>query len=484
MRGLISYGSYIPHHRLARTAIAEVLGAGGGKGTRAVASFDEDSTSMGVEAARVALTGLPASAAAGRLYFATSSPAYLEKTNAVAIHAALSLGEEGLAVDMGGALRSGVGAVLAAADSSETTVAVIADIRTGLPGSADEREGGDGAAAFVFGDSGAAPVLAELVAHASSTAEFLDRWRVPEAATARSWEERFSEQILPPLADSAFTAALKRAEITADDVDHLIVSGSSARAAQAFARSSGVRAEARADDLTAAIGNAGTVHAGIVLADVLDRAGPGETIAVVVLADGATAMVLRTTDALHAGRRAPSVASQIASGDSNLSYATFLSWRGMLDREPPRRPDPAAPFAPPAFRAVDWKFGLVACRCEQCGTRSVPPARVCYSCGAVDRMAPDPLRSVAATVATFTIDRLVYTPSPPMVSAVIDFDGGGRLRCEMTDVDPSAVAIGDRVEMTFRRMLTANGIHNYFWKARPVPSSVDPTTESIETKED
>jgi uncharacterized OB-fold protein len=55
-----------------------------------------------------------------------------------------------------------------------------------------------------------------------------------------------------------------------------------------------------------------------------------------------------------------------------------------------------------------------------------------------------------------------------MVSAVIDFDGGGRLRCEMTDVDPSTVAIGDRVEMTFRRMLTANGIHNYFWKARPM----------------
>ena len=25
-----------------------------------------------------------------------------------------------------------------------------------------------------------------------------------------------------------------------------------------------------------------------------------------------------------------------------------------------------------------------------------------------------------------------------------------------------------RVEMTFRRLFTADGIHNYFWKARPV----------------
>jgi 3-hydroxy-3-methylglutaryl CoA synthase/uncharacterized OB-fold protein len=480
MRGLISYGSYIPYRRLARRAIAEVLGAGGGKGTRAVASFDEDSTSMGLEAARLALAGLPAEADIARLYFATASPAYLEKTNAVAIHAALGLGEDGLAVDMGSALRSGVGALLAAADSSETTIAVMADIRTGLPGSADERDGGDGAAAFVFGDSGAAPVLAELVAHASSTAEFLDRWRVPEVATVRSWEERFGEQVLAPLADSAFTAALKRAGLTADDIDHLIVSAGSARAAQAFSRSSGVRAGARADDLVTVIGNAGTAHAGIVLADVLDRAGPGETIAVVVLADGATALVLQTTEALTSVRPVPSVATQIASGDDSLPYATFLSWRGMLDRDPPRRPDPAPPFAPPAFRGVDWKFGLVAGRCEQCGTRNVPPARVCYSCGAVDRMAPDPLRSVAATVATFTIDRLVYTPSPPMVSAVIDFDGGGRLRCEMTDVDPSAVAIGDRVEMTFRRMLTANGIHNYFWKARPVRPTGAETSGSKE----
>ncbi len=27
------------------------------------------------------------------------------------------------------------------------------------------------------------------------------------------------------------------------------------------------------------------------------------------------------------------------------------------------------------------------------------------------------------------------------------------------------VAIGDRVEMTFRRFHTAGGVHNYFWKA-------------------
>jgi uncharacterized OB-fold protein len=54
-----------------------------------------------------------------------------------------------------------------------------------------------------------------------------------------------------------------------------------------------------------------------------------------------------------------------------------------------------------------------------------------------------------------------------MVFAVVDFDGGGRLPVELTDVDAAAVQVGDRVEMTFRRLSTADGIHNYFWKARP-----------------
>ena len=50
-RGILAYGAYLPFHRLDRPSIAASLGAGGGKGTRTVASYDEDTTSLGVEAA-------------------------------------------------------------------------------------------------------------------------------------------------------------------------------------------------------------------------------------------------------------------------------------------------------------------------------------------------------------------------------------------------------------------------------------------------
>ena len=38
MNGIVAYGAYLPYFRLDRKAIGEALGAGGGKGTRVVAS--------------------------------------------------------------------------------------------------------------------------------------------------------------------------------------------------------------------------------------------------------------------------------------------------------------------------------------------------------------------------------------------------------------------------------------------------------------
>ena len=72
-----------------------------------------------------------------------------------------------------------------------------------------------------------------------------------------------------------------------------------------------------------------------------------------------------------------------------------------------------------------------------------------------------------AKIATYAIDRLAYSLTPPTVNVVIDFAGGGRFLCEMTDCEPDKVAIGEEVEMTFRRLFTADGVNNYFWKARP-----------------
>jgi hydroxymethylglutaryl-CoA synthase len=462
VRGLLAWGAYVPYARLDRKAIATALGASAGAGTRAVASYDEDATSLGVEAARTALRRV--SATPDAVYFATTDPAYLDKTNATAIHAALDLPASAAAYDMLGSIRSAAGAMRAGLDARGSALAVVADIRTGLAGGGDEREGGDAAAAFLFGEG---EVVAEPLGHASQSAEFLDRWRVPGEAASHQWEERFGEHVYVPLGEAALADALKQAGVTASAVDVLIVAGPHTRSNKRVAASSGVKKEAIADDLAASVGNAGAAHAGLMLAATLDTARPDQVIAVVSLADGADVTVWRTTGAISARRPSATVAAQIASAGP-VSYATFLTWRGFLRREPPRRPDPQPPEAPAAARAESWKYAFTGSRCQACGTRHVPPQRVCVKCHAVDRMRPERLTDVPATIATFTVDRLAYSMSPPVVVAVVDFEGGGRFQCEMTDVDPKTVKIGDRVEMTFRRLYTANGIHNYFWKARPI----------------
>ncbi|GAA0612336.1 hydroxymethylglutaryl-CoA synthase family protein [Sporichthya brevicatena] len=475
MNGLISLGVYIPRYRLQREAIAAALGTGGGRGSRSVASYDEDAASLGVEAARKALSGV--GHRPERLYFATPAPPYLDKSNAAVIAAALGLDRSVFAADFGGAPRSGFGAMVAAAEADAPALALLSDLRTGRPGSSDESSGGDAAAALLFGPGTEEdPVIARVIAMAATTEEFLERWRAPGAQHSRTWEERFGEHVYGPLAEESFTAALKQANRTPSQVDRLLTSGLATRAVRQFARTSGVRAEAVAADRWNELGNCGTAELGVQLADALATAGPGELIALVLLADGATTVLLETTEHVTQRRPDPSVAAQVEAG-APISYATFLTWRGVLDREPPRRPEPDGPAAPPAHRSAAYKHSFQATRCTACGTVNVPPSRVCYSCSQIDEMAPAPLSTTLGTVVTFTVDRLAFTPSPPMIAVVVDFDGGGRFRCELADADPDEVHIGMRVEMSFRRLLTADGVHNYFWKAKPLRSS---QTNSIE----
>jgi hydroxymethylglutaryl-CoA synthase len=453
--GLLAYGAYVPRHRLQRSELAAALGTGAGKGARTVASYDEDATTMAVAAARGALTG--SEQHPGSIYFATTAPPYLDKTNASAIHAALGLGHEGFAVDLAGSARGAAGALRAAAATGG--LAAMSDVRTGKPGSADEAGGGDGAAAFLFGNHRAP--IAELLGQAFSTAEFLDRWRTPGQLSSSVWEERFGLEAYLPLIADAVARALAAAEV--EQPDHVVVSSPHSRAATTAAKQFPGRVQATPP----ATGYAGAADPGLALAAVLDRAGPDETVLVVSAADGCDAFVFRTTAELPRRRPAEPLEAQLAEGRDVL-YATFLAWRGLLDRETPRRPEPDRPAAPPSARSEAWKFGFVGSRCSECDRIHVPPTRVCSNCHAVDRMQPAPLAGRPGTVATYTVDRLAYSPSPPMIDAVVDFDGGGRYTLELADARPDEIDIGARVEMTFRRLYTSGGVHNYFWKARPL----------------
>src|ERR1700734_2395743 len=116
--GIAAWGTYLPFWRLQHSAIKGVLGSGGGRGPRAVASHDEDTTTLGVEAGRRALAVGPGAGSVQDLFLSTPDPAYLDKTSATTVHAALGLRRGCGAYDFAGSSRSAVGTLLLALGSA------------------------------------------------------------------------------------------------------------------------------------------------------------------------------------------------------------------------------------------------------------------------------------------------------------------------------------------------------------------------------
>ncbi len=448
---LQAYATYLPVHRLDPREI-------GARGVRVAASFDEDSTTMAVAAAAALIRQHP-EARPATLHVATTSPPYLDKTNASAVHAALHLSADTFAGDVNGSARAGFTALRVAI--SDRGLAVAADVRVGKPGSIDEKTGGDGAVAVLFGDE---PGIAEVLAQVSRTDEFLDRWREATSITAEQWEERFGFERYAALVQAVSERALDAAGIA--EADHVVVTSPNS----GVVKKAGSLVKGTLSTGGSPIGHAGAADIGLALAGVLDVAGPGETILLISAADGCDALVLRTTESLASRRQARPVEDQLEGGRT-VKHLTYLAWRGLLDREMPRRPEPDRPAGPPSARGAGWKFGFAGSRCTACGFLHLPPARVCRSCGATDEMTPVPVSRLVGRVATYTVDRLAYSPSPPVVDVVVDFDGGGRCALEVADADEDAFAVGTRVDLTFRRFFTAGGVHNYFWKARALPAA-------------
>ena len=75
-----------------------------------------------------------------------------------------------------------------------------------------------------------------------------------------------------------------------------------------------------------------------------------------------------------------------------------------------------------------------------------------------------------ATLFTYTGDVLAFSPSPPAIYGMVNFDGGGRWMFDITDTDLDSVKVGMPVEMSYRRKYhdVKRGIHAYYWKATPI----------------
>ena len=90
------------------------------------------------------------------------------------------------------------------------------------------------------------------------------------------------------------------------------------------------------------------------------------------------------------------------------------------------------------------------------------------NCKSKDEYEYYPFADRAAKVFSFSHDYVMETQDPPVTVTVVDFEGGGRIMCDMTDREPQEVKVGMAVEMTFRRLYYVGGIYNYWWKCMPM----------------
>jgi uncharacterized OB-fold protein len=77
------------------------------------------------------------------------------------------------------------------------------------------------------------------------------------------------------------------------------------------------------------------------------------------------------------------------------------------------------------------------------------------------------------TVLSWSAEYLSFHLAPPHQYGQVDFDGGGRILMDFTDVAPGDISAGTRVEMVFRikDVDELRGFKRYFWKATPVGAS-------------
>ena len=473
MAGIMSYGAYIPLHRLSRAEIARAWGVAEAPGEKAVANYDEDSLTMAVAAARDCLKGIDPAGIEG-LYFASTTSPHKEKQSAATIATVLGLGREAFTMDFSGSLRGGTNALKAAMDavnsgSAKSILVCASDVRLGYPMGNYEMSFGDGAAALLISNTG---VIAEIEGSHSIYNELQDVWRSDKDRFVRSAEERFiQERGYTPVVSEAVAAALKKFKLTPKDFSKAAFYSQNSRQLAGIVRSLGFDPKTQIqDNLHPAVGDTGTAMALMCLVSALEEAKGGSRLLLVSYSNGCDVFSLKTTPEIEKVKDRRGIKRYLASKRMLSSYNKYLRWRETLEVQPAARPplELIQPTPSAQWRENQLELRLRGTRCKHCGTPQYPPQRVCINCKTKDEMEPYSFTDKNAKLFSFCHDYVTASADSPVTVSVVDFEGGGRIICDMTDRNPEDIKVGIPVEMTFRKLYYVGGIYNYWWKCQPV----------------
>jgi 3-hydroxy-3-methylglutaryl CoA synthase len=477
MVGILAAGAYVPRLRLQRQVVAAAHAwfapglRGLGKGERAMANWDEDVVTMAVEAARDCLPEAERGRIA-RLTLASTSHPFADRQNATIVKEALNLPDAVGAMDVGGSQRAGLSALLdalyAAKGGAGDILCLASEKRRAQPASELELVNGDAAVALLVGEGDAA---AEFVGAHSVSIDFIDHYRSDGQEYDYGWEARWiRDEGYGKIAPAAIKAALAKVGLAAGDVDQFIMGAPMRGVNDAVAKASGIAPEKVKEPLAGVLGDAGTAQPLILLAHALESAKAGETLVVVGFGQGCDVVVLRAT-----GKPAMAglgVSGWLARKKAESNYVKYLALGGYLAIERGMRAEFDQKTSMPAlYRSRKAVMALVGGKCSKTGAVQFPKSliSVAQNDRAIGTQEDYPLADRRARVMTYTADSLTYSPDPPLYYGAIEFDEGGRLSAEFTDVEPEDVEVGAGVRMMFRIKAVdePRSFTKYFWKAVP-----------------
>jgi 3-hydroxy-3-methylglutaryl CoA synthase len=479
--GITGYGAYVPRLRLARGAIAAAHAwmapslKGLAKGERSFASWDEDSITMGVEAARDCLGTAKRDGITGLTLASTTLP-YADLQNSAIVAGALGLGSNVITADTGGSQRAGVSALAQALRQEEGAQLLIASDRLhAKPASVQEMNYGAGAAAFLLGVDN---IIARCLGFGSVLAQFIDHFRNNDATDDYFWEERWiRDEGYGKLVPKAVKIALEDAGLSIADITTLVLAVPLKGVVAAIAKQLGFTGDI-ADTLEAEVGYTGLAHPLLMLTGALQKAKPGDRLLVLGFGQGAEALILEVTDAITNFAPKRGLANVIADKTVTGDYLRMLSFYRRIELEWGMRGEAAGKAAlTTAYRESRQLSSFVAGKCQACGFVQFPQLAYCVNpeCQAPSaQFTPHSLADEPAKVLTYTSDWLSYYPAPPLYVGFVQFDIGARLLMETVDVGPEGITAGTPLRVVFRikEPDKIRGFNRYFWKTTPIMQGV------------
>ena len=237
-----------------------------------------------------------------------------------------------------------------------------------------------------------------------------------------------------------------------------------------MAKNIGITQEAIVDNQMASVGVAGAAQPIVLFSKALEIAEPEEYILLLGFGQGCDALLFKTTDKIAKYKPSTGAEKAIANRREETNYNKFLCFNGLIEKDFGKRGEvDKQTYLSGYNRRKDLLTGFIGGKCRVCGTVQIPREKYCVNpeCHALDSQDDYCFSDKFGTVATWTADRLTFDWNPPAYFGMVQFDGGGKIMMDFTEVEEGKIDTGSRVSVHFRvrQFDSVRGFRKYFWKA-------------------